>query len=40
MLIALDTDVFTDVMYGDPVLTSRLAATPVNDQALPIVVIE
>lgn len=40
MLIALDTDVFTDIMYGDPVLTVRLAAVPITEQSLPVVVIE
>src|SRR5690349_18332616 len=40
MLIAFDTDIFTDVMYGDPRLTSRLAAIPVAEQTLAVVVIE
>ena len=40
MLIALDTDVFTDVMYGDPVLTARLLAVPIAEQTLPVVVLE
>ena len=40
MLIALDTDVFTDVMYGDPVLVARLLLVPISEQTLPIVVIE
>lgn len=40
MLTALDTDIFTDVMYGDPVLTARLATIPIAEQTLSIVVIE
>jgi tRNA(fMet)-specific endonuclease VapC len=40
MLIALDTDVFTDAMYGDPILVARLLAVPIAGQTLPIVVIE
>ena len=39
MLIALDTDVFTDVMHGDPTLTARLLAVPVAEQTLPVVVL-
>lgn len=40
MLIALDTDVFSDVLYGDPVLELRLRAVPIAEQTMPIVAIE
>ncbi len=40
MLIALDTDVLTDVLYGDPVLVGRLGAIPIYEQSIPIVVVE
>ena len=40
MLTALDTDIFTDVMYGDPALVARLAAIPIAEQTLPIVALE
>jgi tRNA(fMet)-specific endonuclease VapC len=40
MLIALDTDILTDVLYGDPVLTARLATIPIHEQSVPVVVVE
>ena len=40
MLTALDTDIFTDVMYGAPALTARLATIPITEQTLPVVVLE
>jgi tRNA(fMet)-specific endonuclease VapC len=40
MLIALDTDVFTDAMYGEPTISARLAAVPISEQSIPVVVLE
>jgi hypothetical protein len=40
MLVALDTDVFTDVLYADPAVVARLAAVPVAEQVLPVVALE
>jgi tRNA(fMet)-specific endonuclease VapC len=40
MLIALDTDIFTEVLYGDPAMVARLAAVPIREQSLPIIVLE
>ncbi|HEX4608817.1 MAG TPA: type II toxin-antitoxin system VapC family toxin [Urbifossiella sp.] len=37
-MIALDTDVLTLVLHGDPALTARLAAVPAADQTVPVVV--
>jgi tRNA(fMet)-specific endonuclease VapC len=40
MLHAIDTDVFTAVMYGKASVVARLEAIPVEDQSIPVVVLE
>jgi tRNA(fMet)-specific endonuclease VapC len=37
---AFDTDILTDILAGNPIYSERLAAIPVADQAIPIVVAE
>lgn len=37
---ALDNDIFTDFLYGDPVILARLEGIPPSEQFLPIVVVE
>lgn len=40
MLFALDTDILTKVLHGDPIVTSLLANIPIAEQAIPVVVLE
>jgi tRNA(fMet)-specific endonuclease VapC len=40
MLIALDTDVFADAMFGDSIITERLGKISIAEQSLPVVVVE
>lgn len=39
-MIAFDADVLTDILYGNLPLSQRAAQTPVQEQAVPIVVVE
>jgi len=38
-MIALDTDVLTLVLYGDPILTARLNTIPTAEQTVPAIVL-
>ena len=39
-MIAFDTNVLTEVLVGNPVFVERIAAIPIYQQALPVVVVE
>jgi tRNA(fMet)-specific endonuclease VapC len=39
-MIALDTDVFTDFLYGEPSIVQRLARDPLREYMIPALVIE
>jgi len=39
-MIAFDTDVFTEILAGDPVYSRRAKAIPREEQTVPIVVVE
>src|SRR5438477_10352420 len=39
-MTAFDADVLTDILAGDPVLSTKAAAIPAHEQSVPIIVIE
>lgn len=39
-MIAFDTNVLTEVLVGNPAFVERVAAIPIYQQALPVVVVE
>ncbi len=39
-MIAFDTDILSDILRGDPVLARRAATCPIDEQFVPIVVVE
>ena len=39
-MIAFDTDVFTEILAGDPAYVQRAKAIPREEQSVPIVVVE
>ncbi len=38
-MIAFDTDVLTEILLGNPAYVGRVAAIPLPEQAVPVVVI-
>jgi len=39
-MIALDTDVFTDFLFGEPSIVQRLSGNPIREYTIPALVIE